>query len=352
MLVGINYPWVDYGWDFGDPPAAWIAAESVQAWREAKRKRIEEDFRLFAAQGIFAVRWFLLADGLSYGIGEYAPRRSGKGWAFDPLPSGHPFYARLCDDFEFVLRVCRMNDLRLLPSLIDFHWCRQGIPAGGNPGIIKGGRYDIVLDPQKRLAFFDRILDPLLESSTQYRDSIYAWELINEPEWVVRGCPFCWTKDENRTVARRRMKEFIVDGIRRINSKQLPDGSRAFQSSVGFAHWESMKKWDAAKLGITLHQFHYYAQSDRELPKHAHLVFHPGVVGEFATAAGRDWPDLKILNKDQTITNRLRCVEGKGYPACFMWSAKAMDPATRWTEEVHREVIAFNCSSRTDDLRV
>lgn len=194
MLVGINYPWVDYGWDFGDPPAAWIAAESLPARREAKRKKIEEDFRLFAAQGIFAVRWFLLADGLSYGMGEYAPRRIGGGWAFDPLPAGHAFHTRLIDDFDFVLLVCRKYDLKLLPSLIDFHWCRQGMPAGGNPGIIKGGRYDIVRDPQKRLAFFDRILDPLLESSTQYRDSIYAWELVNEPEWVVRKVPILLEK--------------------------------------------------------------------------------------------------------------------------------------------------------------
>jgi hypothetical protein len=50
MLVGINYPWIDYGWDFGDPPPAWVAGEYVAGWRENKRKQIEEDFRLFAAE--------------------------------------------------------------------------------------------------------------------------------------------------------------------------------------------------------------------------------------------------------------------------------------------------------------
>lgn len=75
------------------------------------------------------------------------------------------------------------------------------------------------------------------------------------------------------------------------------------------------------------------------------------VVREFATARGRDWPDLRILNKDQTTANRLCCIEDKGYPACFMWSAKAIDPATRWTEAEHREVVAYNSSSRPDELR-
>jgi hypothetical protein len=41
MLVGINCPWINYGWDFGDPPRAWVAGENLPAWREAKRKQIE-----------------------------------------------------------------------------------------------------------------------------------------------------------------------------------------------------------------------------------------------------------------------------------------------------------------------
>ena len=157
MLVGINYPWIDYGWDFGGPPPAWVADESLPAWRESKRKQIEKDFSFFASQGIFAVRWFLLGDGLNYGTGVWAPWKTGESWTFDPLPAGHSYYSQLCDDFEFVLRVCRENGLRLFPSLIDFHWCRQGILAAGDPVVIKGGRHDIICNPEKRQLFFDRI---------------------------------------------------------------------------------------------------------------------------------------------------------------------------------------------------
>jgi hypothetical protein len=348
MLVGINYPWIDYGWDFGETPPAWVGDGNLPAWRESKRKRIEEDFRRFALQGIFAVRWFLLADGLNYGMGEFAPRKIKKNWTFEPLPSGHSFYNRLCDDFEFVLQICSNNSLKIFPSLIDFGWCRQGMPIAGYPEIIKGGRQDLVTDPAKRKAFFDRVFDPLLALSMRYRDSIYAWELINEPEWVVRRF---WNRDANRNVTRGEMKEFIAEGIQRINSKRLRDGSAAFLSSVGFAHWETLDKWDAARLGITLHQFHYYAQQNRELPDRLYPASYPCVVGEFATAAGSDWPDLKTRHKDQTITGRLRCIEEKGYPACFLWSARAMDPATRWTEEAHRELFAYNGVGPTDAIR-
>ena len=352
MLVGINYPWIDYGWDFGGPPAEWVASGNPAAWREKKRNLIEEDFGRFAARGIFAVRWFLLADGLNYGMGECAPQRAAHGWTFDPLPAGDPFYGRLLDDFEFVLRVCARNNIKLLPSLVDFPWCRQGMPVAGSPGIVKGGRYDIVRDPAKRRAFFDRVLDPLLALSMKYRDSIHAWELVNEPEWVVRNFWRWWMNDTNRAVSRREMGEFIADGSRRINARQLPGGGSVFQSSVGFAHWDTLNAWNAEALGITLPQFHYYAQKNRELPAFSGIAGHSCIVGEFATAAGKDWPELKARSSGQTVTNRLRCIENKGYPACFLWSARAADPATRWTEKEHREIATYTGAAPSGDTLV
>src|SRR5215470_16715131 len=92
MLVGVNYPWIDYGWDFGDPPPAWVNTQHVAEWRERKREQIVTDFRACAEMGLFAVRWFILADGLSYGVGEAAPKKVGHLWAFDPLPGDHPFH--------------------------------------------------------------------------------------------------------------------------------------------------------------------------------------------------------------------------------------------------------------------
>jgi hypothetical protein len=341
MLIGINYPWVDCGWDFSDPPFKWIGGQNLTTWRETKRKQIEEDFRKFAAQGISAVRWFLMADGTNYGMDENAPQPIGSHWEFDPLPAGHPFYQQLCDDFEFVLQVCRNNGMKLFPSLIDFSLCHPGTAVGGNPGIIKGGRRDLVCDPEKRQAFFKRVLNPLLEVSAQYHDFIYAWELINEPEWVVRRFSLFGKKDTNRKVSLKEMKEFIATGVRLINYNKLSDGRPAFQSSVGFAHWDTLHQWDSAGLGITLHQFHYYAQKNCELPPYWDLQLTPCIVGEFATAVDRPWPDLINMNKDQTIANKLRCIEEKGYPACFIWSDRAMDPATRWTAEEQQEVIAY-----------
>ena len=53
------------------------------------------------------------------------------------------------------------------------------------PGVARGGRYDVIRDPEKRTAFFDRVLNPLLEASPHYPNSIFARAPINEPEWVI-----------------------------------------------------------------------------------------------------------------------------------------------------------------------
>lgn len=338
MRVGINYPWVDYGWDFGPPPEAWVPPERAADWRASRRERVAEDFRAFAAQGFFAVRWFLLGDGLNYGTGECAPRLEGGEWIFDPLPPEHPFHPRLLDDFAFVLDLCRSSGLKLFPVLLDCSWCFRGTPVGARPEIVKGGRSGVIRDPARREAFLDRVLEPLLDLSLRRRGSIYAWEVMNEPEWAVRGF---WRRGRRRTTGLGGMKGFLAEGARRIALRRLEDGRPAFRSSVGFAHWDTLERWDAAGLGLTLPQFHYYAQGGRPLPE----AVGARVVGEFASAEERAWPDLRLRRQAQTLTNRLECVERKGYPECFVWSARAVDRATRWTEVERREFAAYSRGS-------
>jgi hypothetical protein len=342
MLVGVNYPWIDYAWDFGDPPAAWVNPDSVAAWRAKKREQIVSDLRAFAEMGMFAARWFMLADGLSYGVGEEAPKNVSGQWVFDPLPADHPFYKQLCDDFEFVLKTCSELNIKILPSLIDFHWLHPGVVADANANIVKGGRYNIIRDPAKSRAFFDAALEPLLEISLRYPDAIYAWEVINEPEWVTDTRSLIKIRsDENKTVTLDQMRAFIAEGVGRINGKQLPDGRQAFRSTVGFAHWDAVESWDSAGLGVTLHQFHYYAPDKREIPKHTFSAEYPCIIGEFATSFHRGWPELMKGDLARTISARLQCVAEKGYPAVFLWSARATDDATTWTDSDRQQTISF-----------
>jgi hypothetical protein len=349
MLVGINYPWIDYAWDFGDPPAAWVNPQQVADWREKKRKQIVEDFQAFAGMGLFAVRWFMLADGLSYGVGDEAPREIDGEWIFDPLPPEHSFHRQLCEDFEFVLKTCAETGLKFVPSLIDFHWCHPGTVVDVNANVVKGGRSDLIRDKQKRVEFLNNVLDPLLEISLRYHEVFYAWELINEPEWVTKSQSFLSIfSDRDKTVTLEQMQSFIAAGMERINNQRLAGGGRAFDSTVGFAHWDSIGKWDSIGLGATLHQYHYYAPDKREIPGYNYPDEPQTFIGEFATKFHRGWPDLKEQDQARTILARLRCVQGKGYPSAFLWSARATDEATTWTDLDKEETISFINGSGAD----
>lgn len=345
MQVGINYPWLDYGWDFGDPPPGWAGAD-VAAWRAHKRQRIVMDFRRFAELDLFAVRWFVLCDGLSYGTGDDAPQLSNGQWTFRALPRDHSFHQQLGDDFQFALQTCAQLNLKLVPSLIDFHWCHQGARVG--PGVIKGGRYDLVRNTSHSAEFFDHVLEPLLDISLRYPQTIYAWELINEPEWVAETRSlFKLRADANETVTQDAMLKFLAAGVGRINQRRLPDGQPAFRSTVGFAHWDTLEDWDSAGLGVTLHQFHYYAQNERRIPRHHFSAEYPCFIGEFATTTHKCWPELQRADATAPIAARLRCVAEKGYPAAFLWSACATDEATAWTDDDQQTMVGFVNTARS-----
>lgn len=334
--LGINYPWLNYGWDFGEPPPGWAGA-NVAAWRANNRRDIVADLLKFKGLGLFAVRWFLLADGTNYGLGIEAPQQVNGRWQAEPLPAGHDFYQQCLNDFAFVLEACADLQVKFVPVLLDFHWAFPGEPVAKTP-VVKGGRAEIIIDEAKREAFFDAVLEPLLDISENYQDTIYAWELINEPEWCTnprRIAPSQIPPDEKQSVPLDVMRDFIAAGIHRINARQ------AFRSTVGFAHRETIDEWESAALGVTLHQFHYYAQNKSKLPPHVFSDESPCFVGEFASACERDWPELKKQKLAQTVSNRLNWLIEKGYPSAFIWSARGCDPATEWTSKIQDTTLAF-----------
>ncbi len=352
IQVGINYPWLHYGWDFGDPPPGWTGELTIDEWRARNRQQIADDFREFARTGICAVRWFVLADGLNFGMGSAAPQVDGAAWRFAPLPEAHAFYAQCVDDFEFVLQTCAEQNLKLLPSLLDFHFCFPGSVVDAAQQIIKCGRAEVVLNAARREEFFERVLEPLLRVSLNYPQTIYAWEPINEPEWCTQ--PQSWlgwrkNKDPQRTIPLAAMRDFISAAAQRINRPTLGDGQQAFDSTVGFANWETIRDWQADKLGLTLQQFHYYAQDDRQMPSYDLAMRAPCIIGEFASAVERPWPELQEFGQAQTLANRLAWIAEKGYSAAFLWSARAQDQATLWGRD-ERLATAHYLQQPTDGL--
>jgi hypothetical protein len=340
MQVGVNYPWRDYGWDFGLGPPPWRGDRSEPTWYA----EIDQQLQHFRNLGISVVRWFILADGLTYGHGIEAPLPGvtpADTWHFDPPPLGED----CLQHFEELLRrfdetnIGSERPIQLLPVLIDFHFCEPGQtpiaqpdpidPAGTipDPAWVKQGRGEAVSDAIKRRQLLDRVLDPLLRASAARRDVIYAWELINEPEWITNG----WHPDRqmNHPVSETSMRAFLDEGKARIRGAGL-------RPTIGFAMIDTLRR-----TGITaeINQFHHYPAGGRPLERHAFDVRFPGIIGEFATAAADVWPELK--GTGQSVLNRLRHAAAQGYPLAIPWSFGAVDRHTSWSPAVERDVETF-----------
>jgi hypothetical protein len=313
MQVGINYAWKNYSWDFGLPPQN----DSGRDWgpRAEWMPTIEADLAGFLELGLFCVRWFLLGDGTTYGIGKDRPHldtehpeKGPEAWRFDTPP---PLSDEALQDFAELLACCDRAGIKLLPSLLDFRFCFPGEAVAGSSGIVKGGRSDVFVDAWKKQQFLEQVLSPLLQVASTRRHVIYAFEVINEPEWCTRPLflppELC---DAHKTVPAADMQTFVRDAAGLINQA-------GFESTTGFALYQTLEEWNSPGLGLTLHQFHYYAEPAM-LPQEVFDPRWPLIVGEFASARHRPWPDLGAT---QDVLSRLRHIEQKGYPAAFVWSA-------------------------------
>jgi hypothetical protein len=340
MRVGVNYPWLDYGWDFGLGPAAWRGSRSTPRWYD----EIDQHLDRFRALGISVVRWFVLADGLTYGTGAEAPYPDGErttGWNFEPPPLD----AAALDQFDELLRRfenARGSDLlpiQLLPVLVDFQFCFPGamveFEAGSGDGRdsdretgwVKGGRAEAIRNANKRQIFLDRALEPLLQVSKRRPDVIYAWELMNEPDWITTG----W---QRRLLTRQpldagSMTAFLEEGKARIRRAE-------FKATIGFG---SLMGLERSRVTADVNQFHHYPNGGTRLQQHSFDPRYPGILGEFATAPGDAWPEL--FGVGQTVLNRLRVAGARGYPLALPWSFLASDRHTNWSGSVEDDLRAF-----------
>ncbi len=329
MHVGINYAWRNYAWDFGEPPhsdggAAWGA-------RAAWTPTIEDELAEFKLLGLQVVRWFLIADGTTYGINQHKPaldpQRSGQ-WRFHEVPELSEAWL---DDFTRLLVSCEAQKIQLLPSIIDFHFCFPGVVVPSSPHV-KCGRADVIIDPDKRRRFFERVVEPIIAVCQRFPSTVYALELINEPEWCTDDRT--WPSDK-KVVPLGSMLDFLSEGAARINRAGL-------RSTVGFAKHRSMRAWDSPGLGLTLHQWHYYCDPE-VVPDNDMAAHGPCIVGEFPSGRWRGWREL---GDAQDTRSRLALLARKGYDGALLWSAnreeeKIAEPVVEWSERVRDEVAAF-----------
>lgn len=283
FTAGVNYPWNNYGWDFGE--TAW-GHRGVS--EPAARAAVEKDFAYLASKGVTLARWFVFADGRA------SPEFDAKGL---PIGLDEHFFA----DFDVALEIARRHGIRLMPVLFDFHLFD---PPKRVKGVQLGGRGGIVTDPKATAALIERALLPLFRRYGQ-DPTIYAWDIFNEPELRIKGVK----GPGPRVVDRKQVLAFVkrVAAVIHAETRQ--------PATVGAWKRSLVAQWKGA--GLDLYQFHHYEDRQREpydRPYAALKLDKPCLVGEFPTKKG-----------ERTLEWYLDAAKRNGYSGALAWSYKAQD---------------------------
>jgi hypothetical protein len=398
FIVGVNMPWWHAGHDFGFHPYGW--GDERVCWEQ-----VDSALEAVATLGVTVVRWFLLGSGVSYpcrasaaprlpneqglcaqAIDDYAvrvsvprkvPARMRPGAPFEwqlqhSLPSLPPEFIQ---DFLTLCRLCQKHSLRLFPSLLSYEWfC---LPIHKGKGVYGGGRRALVFgsrgsDVQANVgAFLDVTLQPLLAEVTRVfghplsphteQHPIFAWESINEPDWVTQGGPTN-LQHAYHPIAADPMNTYLAAFRERV----LRAG---YQHSIGFK--EGAPRWLAPQLRQQLmsdgerywHQVHHYPtvgwgqlfartlSTNRQLPPKPR-DYQQCLVGEFPTALGAsakliNWhwgdPTLAVSERKEAhyLQRRWQLIADRRYDGAFAWAVKSTDERTSWNASTQEQTRAF-----------
>jgi hypothetical protein len=225
--LGVNYPWLNYGSDFGSSPGGHRGIGVP-----AGRLRVDQDFAQIQEMGATVVRWFLFGDGrCGFVSKEGIPER----------PDGS-----LLADVAATLQLAERYRLRLCFSLIDYLWLQE------HAGRRAPHAHEHVLHfPAGREAFLQNVLIPLFREFRGH-PALFAWEIANEPEWAIR-------QFHRKAVAKMHFAEF------RAYAAEIARAIHEYADApvtLGSARLIWVRAW--TELGLDYYQAHFYPAGETE----------------------------------------------------------------------------------------
>jgi len=338
LNVGFNYPWAwdSFGIYFGGgvPPGS---NPGMDMWISNLRTNLSY---LKSVLNIWHVRIFLLCNAHNYGTTVITPPPPHTGsWRlpaakFDQFTPPKFLHSKFIDHLGYMLDAFQREKMFVVPSLIAHGAFHTNIISGRG----HGGRADLVNDPAKRDIFFNQVLDPFLDLSRSFNESIYAWEVNNEPIFNTSWAHACFQVEQllsQEDTPKANMVTFIQKALERI--EKIPEFKN--KSTVGHRFFNDLGQFPTGKL----RQFHYYPKPIDEInsrlkslpsvklphtdpPKIPPFSESNAFIGEFSCefsgGIGGPWPELNGADTKKVSTaayERLRLLNAKGYGLAFVW---------------------------------
>ncbi|MBL7072250.1 MAG: hypothetical protein ISS33_00560, partial [Candidatus Omnitrophica bacterium] len=276
FIKGVNLPWIHYGYDMG------MRTETGDY--DGYSKNLNELYGKMDKHKGDCVRLFLFAD-LRVGVD------------FDA--SGNPvkFTDRVYEDMNALLDCASALGIKLIPVLFDY------MIADGVSGPGFGEHPDVITDPAKRGLLVNLFKEFIQEFGDH--ESIYAWDIMNEPE--------C----SNINIAD--LQNFVTAFTTMIHTET----SKA-KVTVGSLDKESMQDhW--IDVGLDIYQFHYYDKmgSPEEYLTSIQDLGKPVIAGEIGAT---------------NVADKLSVLRQNGYDGGLFWQDEQAGDEFTISEEEY-EVI-------------
>jgi len=305
FLAGVNYPWYNYGSDFGSN--AW-GHQGVS--KPEVRAAVAADFAYLSSKGVKAVRWFLLCDG-----------RAGLDFDKNGLVTGvNPIFY---DDLDAALAVAQGQGLKLILVLFDFHMLDEAKMVNG---VQTGGRANLIRDAKAADSLFVNALEPILKKYGGH-PAVLAWEVMNEPELRMKGSPHPLVRSL-----------FAFDAMyafaRRVAAAVHAGGGRV---TLGSYRRGTVAQWKG--VGLDFYQYHYYDYMSwlfgegLDVPYASLGLDKPCLLGEYPTKGAK-----------LGIEGYLGTMQRDGFAGAFAWSLRATDDYSDFKSVADRFAVWANGS--------
>ncbi len=324
FLHGCNYPWsaangvVFYGLDFGRN--VWGTHVGVST----RRQGVLRDLDAVARLGFTTARWFVFADGRAGLVAD----ETGAPLGLDD---------RVCPDLDAALEAASLVGVKLHLVLFDHRWMFAGIRASVADPVegcvmehaLPDGRAASFVTSSGQRDLFDRVVAPLVTrygrggARSDLGSAIRAWELMNEPDFVVEG----WSvaRRVRRAAPWVRFREAVAA------CSDIVHGCSDALTSMAAARQRHLRLWDDDGLGLDLLQLHCYPDrwrpSDPDLIGTAADAFglsRPLLIGE-VPANGPHCHPAGTWPPSTTLGQYLDHAVGAGYAGAWPWSFSGTD---------------------------
>ncbi len=313
FVAGVNLPWNNFGWDFGEHHE-WGVGYNPNFFEEA--------FTELAAHHVNTVRVWLHCDGRG-----------------NPEFNEDGFVTGLDDNFfehlDDMIARAAAHDIQLIMCLWSFDLTKDYTDGAGQ---YAGNHQDLLTNMDKTNSYINHALIPIIERY-QYHENILAWEIMNEPEWSMKidGAGNVAPK-----VTGSAMQRFIgscAAAIHQVNDQQkvtVGSASIKWNCDLGGRLIEGNLWSDKVfkELGLDpdfayldFYTIHYYDWMKKKLSPCIYDITHwkldkPVLIGE---APAREDEKLSF-----SVYEQLHSSFHRGYAGIAFWSYNANDGHGNW----------------------